>query len=136
MIPSKLNLIQSCIILRHFIPIDFTFQCYMFRPFGFDSFNLKTTSFKKCFVPLKVIKILHTPFDYEKLFCLFCTCDHRYLVYTRWRIPHCGQAKIEAGSQALVIPTELTRSMIICVFCIAKMDKFDNKSCFMQLKSI
>ena len=39
---------------------------------------------------------------------------HRYLIYTRWRMPHCGQAKIEAGSQALVVPTELTRSMIIC----------------------
>ena len=62
--------------------------------------------------------------------------NHRYLIYTRWCIPHCGQAKIEAGSQALVVPTELTRSMIICVFCIAEMDKVDNKSCFMQLKSI
>ena len=38
--------------------------------------------------------------------------DHRYLIYTRWRILNCGQAKIEAGSQVL----ELTRSMIICVF--------------------
>ena len=42
--------------------------------------------------------------------------SHRYLIYTGWCIPHCGQAKIEAGSQALVVPTELTRSMIICVF--------------------
>ena len=58
----------------------------------------------------------------------------RYLIYTRWCIPHCEQAKIEAGSQALVVPTELTRSMIICVFCIADMDKVDNKSCFMQRK--
>ena len=59
-----------------------------------------------------------------------------FAVYTRWCIPHCGQAKIEAGSQALVVPTELTRSVIICVFCIAEMDKVDNKSSFMQLKSI
>ena len=51
---------------------------------------------------------------------------HRYLIYTRWRIPHCGQAKIEAASQALFVPTELTRSMIICVFCIAEMDKVEN----------
>ena len=62
--------------------------------------------------------------------------DHRYLIYTRWRIPHCGQAKIEAGSQALVVLTELTQSMIICVFFIAEMDQVDNKSSFMQLKSI
>ena len=61
---------------------------------------------------------------------------HRYLIYIRWRIPHRGQSKIEAGSQALVVPTELTRSMIICVFCIAEMDKVDNKSSFMLLKSI
>ena len=27
------------------------------------------------------------------------------------------QAQIEAGSQALVVPTELTRSTMICVFC-------------------
>ena len=58
---------------------------------------------------------------------------YKYLVCTRWRIPHCGQAKIEAGSQALVVPT---RSMIICVFCIAEMDQVGNKSSFMQLKSI
>ena len=32
--------------------------------------------------------------------------DHRYLIYTRWCIPHCGQVKIEARSQALVVPTE------------------------------
>ena len=49
-------------------------------------------------------------------------------MYTRWCIPHCGQAKIEAGSEALVVPTELTRSMEICVFCIAEIDKVDNKS--------
>ena len=49
-------------------------------------------------------------------------------------LPHCGQAQIEARSQALVGPRELTRSMIICVFCIAKMDKVVSKSCFMQLK--
>ena len=61
---------------------------------------------------------------------------HRYLIYTRWRIPHCGQAKIEAGSQAMVVPTELTRSMINCVFFIAEIDKVDNKSNFMQLKTI
>ena len=63
---------------------------------------------------------------------------HRYLIYTRWCIwPHCEQAKIEAAdSQALVVPTELTRSMIICVFCIAEMDNVDNKSFFMQLTSI
>ena len=56
--------------------------------------------------------------------------------YTLDGASHCGQANIEAGSQALVVPTELTRSMIICVFCIAEMDKVDNKFCFMQLKSI
>ena len=61
---------------------------------------------------------------------------HRYLIYTRWCIPHCGQAKIEAISQALVVPTELIWSMIICVFCIAEMDKVDSKPSFMQLKSI
>ena len=60
---------------------------------------------------------------------------HRYLIYTRWRIPHCGQAKIEVGSQAMVVPTELTRSMIICVFFIAEIDKVD-KSIFIQLKTI
>ena len=43
--------------------------------------------------------------------------------------------EIKAGSQALVAPTELTPNIIICVFCIAEMDKVDNKSCFMQLKS-
>ena len=62
--------------------------------------------------------------------------EHRYLIYTTWCIPHCGQANIEAGSQALVAPTELTRSMIICVFYIAEMDKVDNNSCFIRLKSI
>ena len=62
--------------------------------------------------------------------------ERRYLIYTRWCIPHCVQAKIEAGSQALVVPTELTRSMIICGFFIAEIDKVDNKSSFMQLKSI
>ena len=61
---------------------------------------------------------------------------HRYLIYTRWCIPHCGQAKIEARSQALVVPTELTQSMIIYVFCTAEMDKVDNKYSFIQLKSI
>ena len=69
---------------------------------------------------------------------------HRYLIYTRWCIPHCGQAKIEARSQAkiearsqaLVVPMELTQSMIICVFCTAEMDKVDNKYSFIQLKSI
>ena len=50
--------------------------------------------------------------------------------------PHRGQAKIEAGSQALVVPTDLTQSMIICVFFIAEMDKVDNWFSFMQLKSI
>ena len=69
------------------------------------------------------------------LLCAVCSL-HRYLIYTRWCIPLCGQAKIEARSQAPVVPTELTRSMIIWVFCIAEMDKVDNKSCFMQLKSI
>ena len=59
---------------------------------------------------------------------------HRYLIYTRWCIPHCGEAKIKARLQALVVPTELTRSMIICVFCIAEMDKVENKSSFIQLK--
>ena len=63
--------------------------------------------------------------------------EHRYLIYTRWRIPHCRQTKIEAGLQALVLVlTELTRSMIICVFFIAEIDKVDNKFPFMQLKSI
>ena len=28
--------------------------------------------------------------------------NHKYLIYTRWCITHCGQAKIEDGSQALV----------------------------------
>ena len=51
-------------------------------------------------------------------------------------MPHCGQAKIEVGSQALVVPTELARNMIICVFLIAEMDKVDNKCSFMKLKSI
>ena len=64
------------------------------------------------------------------------TFIHRYIIYTRWCIPHCGQANIEAGSQALVVPTEFTRSMIICVFCIAEMDKANNKSSFIQLESI
>ena len=50
--------------------------------------------------------------------------------------PTLWAGEIEARSQALVVPTELTRSMIICVFCIAEMDKIDNKSSFMQLKSI
>ena len=68
--------------------------------------------------------------------CYLACVYHRYLIYTRWCIPHCGQAKIEAGSQALVVPTELTRSMIICVFYVAEMDKVDNKSSFMLLKSI
>ena len=62
--------------------------------------------------------------------------NHRYLIYTRWCIPHCGQAKIEARSQAVVVPTELTQSMIICVFCIVEMDKIDSKSSFIELKSI
>ena len=31
--------------------------------------------------------------------------DYRYLIYTRWCILHCDQAKIEAESQALVVPT-------------------------------
>ena len=61
---------------------------------------------------------------------------HRHLIYIRWCIPHCGQEKIEAKSQALVVPTELTRSMIICVFCIAEMGKVDKKNSFMQLESI
>ena len=39
-------------------------------------------------------------------------CVHRYLIYTRWSIPHCGQAKIEAKSQALVVLTELTQSVV------------------------
>ena len=54
--------------------------------------------------------------------------DQRYLIYTKWCIPHCRQAKIEARSKALVVPTELTRSIIICVFCNAEMDKVDDKS--------
>ena len=29
----------------------------------------------------------------------------RYVIYNRWCIPHCRQANIEAGSQALVVPT-------------------------------
>ena len=68
--------------------------------------------------------------------CVGTACSHRYLTYTRWCIPHCGQAKIEAGSQALVVPTELTRGMIIWGFFTAEIDKVDNKSSFMQLKSI
>ena len=62
--------------------------------------------------------------------------SHRYFIYTKWCIPHCWQAKIEVRSQALVVPTEVTWSMIVSVFCIAKMDKVDNKSSFTQLKSI
>ena len=50
------------------------------------------------------------------LFYLSVRVYQRYLIYTSWRIPHCGRAKIEARSQALVVPTELTRSMMICVF--------------------
>ena len=78
---------------------------------------------------------MNTIFMKCKLIFLFTT-HHRYLIYTRSCIPHCGQAKIGAGSQALVVPTELTRRMIICVFCIAEMDKVDDKSSFMKLKSI
>ena len=37
------------------------------------------------------------------------TFGHRYLIYTTWCIPHCGQAKIEVGSQALVVPSELAQ---------------------------
>ena len=62
--------------------------------------------------------------------CLY----HRYLIYTRWCIPHCAQGETEAGSQALVVPIEVTLSMIIRVFCIAEIDKVDNKSSLMQLK--
>ena len=58
---------------------------------------------------------------------------HRYLIYTRWCIPHCGQAKIEAELQALVVLTELTER---CVFCIAETDKVDIKCSFMRLISI
>ena len=59
------------------------------------------------------------------------------ILYTLDRASHTthAQAKIEARSQALVVPTELTQSMIICVFCIAEMDKVDNKSSSMQLRS-
>ena len=77
--------------------------------------------------------LLETP---GKFIWYFATLNHRYHIYTRWCIPHCGQAKIEARSQALVVPPELTWSMIICVFCISEMDKVDNKSSFMQLQSI
>ena len=78
-------------------------------------------------------------FLHSNVLTVFLTTNHRYLIYTRWGIPHRRQAKIEAGSQALVVPTELTRSiisMIIWVLYIAEMDKADNESSFMQLKSI
>ena len=58
-----------------------------------------------------------------KTLCSF----QRYLIYTGWCILHCGQAKVEDRSQALVVPTELTRSMVICVFFIAEIDKVNNK---------
>ena len=40
---------------------------------------------------------------------------HRYVIYTKWCFPCCGQAKIEAGSQALVVLTELTQSVVYFV---------------------
>ena len=51
---------------------------------------------------------------------------YRPLALWCWVVPpyildgasHTGQAKIEAGSQVLVVPTELTQSMMIYVFCI------------------
>ena len=64
------------------------------------------------------------------------TTQHRYLIYARWLHPTLWAGEIEARSQALVAPTELTGSMIICIFCIAEVDKVDNKSSFRQLKSI
>ena len=48
--------------------------------------------------------------------------------------PTLWAGEIEARSHALVVPTEWTRSMIICEFYIAEMDKIDNKSSFMQQK--
>ena len=72
----------------------------------------------------------------ECLFVFNVGQKHRYLLYTRWCIPHCGQAKIDVRSQALVVPMEWTWTMIVSVFCIAKMDKVDYEPFFMQLKSI
>ena len=46
-----------------------------------------------------------------------------------------GRGKLKPDRKRWSFPG-LTRSMIIWVFCIAKMDKVDNKSSFMQLKSI
>ena len=43
-----------------------------------------------------------------------------------------GRRKLKPDRRRWSFP----RSMIIWVFCIAEMDKVDNKSSFMQLKSI
>ena len=61
-----------------------------------------------------------------------------FTIYTSYTLDSASHAhtKIEARSQALVVATELTRSMIICVFFVAEIDKVDNKSNFMQLKTI
>ena len=48
---------------------------------------------------------------------------------TLWASEDCSR------SRALVVPTELAQNMIICVFCIAEIDKVDNKSFFMKLRS-
>ena len=41
--------------------------------------------------------------------------NHRYLMFTRWCIPHCRQVKIEARSQALVVPTVDTEHDNLCI---------------------
>ena len=44
--------------------------------------------------------------------------NHRYLIYTRWCIPHCGQAKIEARS----FNTQMEKSI---VFSVGFFDEWD-----------
>ena len=43
--------------------------------------------------------------------------DSFMLKYTRWYIPHCGQAKIEAGLQALVVPTDTEHDNLCILYC-------------------
>ena len=52
-----------------------------------------------------------------------------------WASHIVGRRKLKPDRRRWSFP-QLTRSMIICVLCIAEMDKVDNKSCFIQLKSI
>ena len=40
--------------------------------------------------------VITDPFEIANGFCRYFTnIGHRYLIYTGWYIPHCGQAKIE-----------------------------------------